>query len=175
MPPVANYDSEDSEDEDVEYSGLLAYSVIIALFSIGIAGVLSFVMQRFVVVLVKLCLLIALVASFTVTFASAATAQWGLFVVALIAFLLVFAYARAVWKRIPFATTTLKVAAAATKANRGVLPYSFLYCAVAIFWLFVWTFALIGERKRVAFNLNVDTHCSSRVAYLSLHISYSFS
>jgi hypothetical protein len=65
-------------------------------------------------------------------------------VIGVVFFLISVCYARAVWSRIPFAAINMVTAGTAIRANLGVTVFAYLFTAIEIGWVVVWTIAFSG-------------------------------
>ena len=145
MPAAADYNDEGSEDEDVDYEGLLAYGSLIGSLALVGGGVGLYVLTKCGGFLIKIALYFSTAVFLLVTISVGAAGEWAVFPVFLVAFLSVLCFTLSVRKRIPFATANLRVATTAIMSNRGALGLAYLFGFVTVVWTVIWIVALIGK------------------------------
>lgn len=145
-PPATDY----TPPTTVEFSGLLYIVLIAGVVALLIsAGALS-IMTRYSQFLVQFSVLFSMFSSLAMAVIFGFHSQGGAALIAFVMFLLSAFYAWWIWSRIPFASSNLKTALTAVRANLGVAVIAYGLVIVAVGWTLLWMIALIGVYTRTA-------------------------
>ena len=136
--------SSSSSSTNVYYKGYVTAVVIIAVFSLILSGLGMAVLMCIPETLIKVALIFTVVMSGVGMVFSFLAGNIGLGILGVIFFLMALCYARAVWKRIPFAAINLVVATTAVKKNLGIAFYAYLSTVLGAVWSIVWSVAFVG-------------------------------
>jgi hypothetical protein len=151
------------------------YAVLICCgFSLFFSFLVYLFMMRFPETLVKTSLIFVVILSLVWCIMAFLSGSFVAGIFGAIFFFIGVCYARAVWSRIPFATSNLITAATAIKHNCGVTGEALLAAIFAAGWSFLWAIAFFGVWEDT-YKCDANGNCSLNYGYLFLmFLSYFF-
>lgn len=137
------YDSYNSL-ETIHFAGLLYLALISSFFGLVIAAASLSVLVRIAAQLVQISLVVSIVSTAGLAVFFLMEKYWSSAGIFFLLFVWGVCYAKAVWRRIPFAASNLKIALHATQTNGGIFVFSGIVTVAMILWNLIWTLAVLG-------------------------------
>jgi len=158
IPALKNGPSQEGNNGDIYFSGIIYISLISAVVAAAISALALSFMTRYAHVLVQISVLSSVSISLMMVIIFGFQDQDGAAFVAFIFFLLSSFYAWAIWHRIPFAASNLVTASTAVRANLGVALVAYGMVLAAVAWTIIWMTSLIGIYSKSAECYNGECH-----------------
>jgi hypothetical protein len=162
--PSLNYRIDETDDDDsrksiyenpsdtttIHFGGMFALTTQAGLVALTVAFAIFSLLGNFIEQTIQLALLLAVGVNALLIIFFAVEKLWSGAILSTVVLLVGACYARAIWRRIPFATANLKAALVALQANGGIAFVAYAMVGVFILYSYVFLLAWLGVYTRSA-------------------------
>jgi len=168
----------DEDAIDIDAAAIVKVAIGTAAVATVLSGVTMQILMCIPGILIKAAVIFNVIVSLMVAVYGFMSGSMIIGIIGLIFFALMLCYAKIIWSRIPFATANLKTGCTAVRANCGVTLFAYIFTALSIGWVVMWSLAVAGI-KDTALNCVADENgneaCKPSYGILFvLFVSYFF-
>ena len=131
---------------------------------LGISTIAMSLMMIIPTAMIKVALLFNLLVTLGMVVCSILVQAWPMVFMASIGFLFTLYYTYVIWKRIPFAASTLVTAITAIKCNMGLSFFAYNNLVLTFLWSMWWSLAFVATAYVVSdCNIGEDAYCENEL------------
>ena len=149
---------------DLNMSTIYTILAISGAAGLGISTIAMSLMMIIPTAMIKVALLFNLLVTLGMVVCSILVQAWPMVFMASIGFLFTLYYTYVIWKRIPFAASTLVTAITAIKCNMGLSFFAYNNLVLTFLWSMWWSLAFVATAYVVSdCNIGEDAYCENEL------------
>lgn len=155
-------DADKEFDFDLNMNTIYTILAISGLTGLCISSVAMSLMMMIPTAMIKVALIFNIVITSGMVVLSAIVGAWPMVFMSLIGLLFTLYYTYIVWKRIPFAASTLVTAITAIQCNMGLTFFAYNNLIVTFLWSMWWSLAFVATSYVIS-NCDAEGYCENEI------------
>jgi hypothetical protein len=154
----------DIDELDLDMSTIYTILAISGAAGLGISTIAMSLMMIRPTAMIKVALIFNLLVTLGMVICSILVQAWPMVFMASVGFLFTLYYTYVVWKRIPFAASTLVTAITAIKCNMGLSFFAYNNLVLTFLWSMWWSLAFVATAWVLSdCNMDEDAYCENEL------------